>query len=189
MIKMTCDKCKNEVEKITRIEHHEDVYGHGVKILHLTLGASDLCDECLEKFEQLTGVEIQDFMEMSEEDIELALYTFKVGDEVITDDGRVGTITDICTCDKCKERGFYEPRINTEIGIYDIYITDTDKNNGFMSYYKIGDRVFGNVDEKQIDIIKEDIHTRKREIIALEAQLNVLNVLKKEKDNELRCEF
>ena len=182
MIKMVCDKCQKEAEKITRINHYEDVYAHNVKITTFVTSASDLCDVCLEKLKKLPGIEIQDFMQMSDADIELALYTFKVGDEVITADGRVGTITDICTCDKCKERGFYEPRINTETGIYDIWITDTDKNNGFISYYKIGDRVFGNVDEKQIDIIKEDIHTRKHEIIALEAQLNVLEILKKEKE-------
>lgn len=184
MIKMICDKCKREVENLTRLPHHEDAYAGNMKVVSFISGASDLCDECLKKFEQLLEVEIRDFMAMSDEEIELALYTFKVGDEVITDDGRVGTITDICTCDKCKERGFYEPKINTETGIYDIWITDTDKNNGFISYYKIGDRVFGNVDEKQIDIIKEDIHIRKHEIIALEAQLDVLNILKKEKEKK-----
>ena len=183
MIKMYCDKCKSEVQTITRLPHTEAAYAHSVKIMELKIAEYDLCEECLEKFEKL-GVDIDDFMKMSYEEIELALYTFKVGDEVITSDGRVGTITDICTCDKCKERGFYEPRINTETGIYDIWITDTDKNNGFISYYKIGDRVFGNVDEEQIDVIKEDIHTRKHEIIALEAQLDVLKLLKKEKENE-----
>lgn len=182
MIQMICDKCKKEVQTVTRLNHTEDVYGHGVKIMEIPIAAYDLCDECLEKLEKLE-IEVQDFMKMSDEEIELALYMFKVGDTVITDDGRVGTITDICTCDKCKERGFYEPKVTTECGIYDIWITDTDKNNGFISYYQIGDKIFGNVDEKAEERMKEDIHTRKSEIISLEAQLNVLNILKKEKDN------
>lgn len=190
MVKFICDKCDKETtgDKIKRIVENEyacDSYGN--KIIGFPKAARDLCEECYEKYQQL-NIDTDDFMKMSDEEIELALYTFKVGDQVITDDGRVGTITDICTCERCKERGFYEPKITTEIGLYDIWMTDTDKNNGFISYYKIGDRVFGNVDEKQIDIIKENIHTRKHEIIALEAQLDVLEILKKEKDNEKSCQ-
>lgn len=183
MVKFYCDKCGKETtgDKIKRVI--EDQYAcdaRGNKLMRFPKATYDLCEECLGKYEKL-NIEIQDFMTMSDEDIELALYTFKVGDEVITDDGRVGTITDICTCEKCKERGFYEPKVTTETGIYDIYITDTDKNNGFISYYKIGDKVFGNVDEKAEKRIKEDIHTRKSELIALETQLDVLSILKKEK--------
>lgn len=36
-------------------------------------------------------------------------YNFKVGDKVVTVYGETGVIVDICTCDNCKERGFYEP--------------------------------------------------------------------------------
>lgn len=190
MIKFICDKCDKDTsgDKIKRvIENAHARDSRGAKLVGFPAAVHDLCEECYKKYEQL-NIDIADFMEMSDEDIELALYTFKVGDQVITDDGRVGTITGICTCDKCKERGFYEPKVTTEAGIYDIWITDTDKNNGFISYYKIGDKVFGNVDEKAEERIKEDIHTRKHEIIALEAQLNVLNILKKEKDNEKSCQ-
>lgn len=186
MIKYFCDKCGKEttVDKIKRVLEEEYAYDvNGAKIIGFPTAAYDLCEECLEKYESL-NVEIGDFMAMSDEEIEFALYTFKVGDDVITSDGRVGTITGICTCDKCKERGFYEPKVTTECGIYDIWITDTDKNNGFISYYKIGDKTFGNVDEKAEERIKEDIHTRKSELISLETQLNVLNILKKEKDNQ-----
>ena len=184
MIKMICDKCKKEVEKLTRIEHHEEAKSHGVTIVRFTISASDLCDKCLEKLQQLPGVEIQDFMAMSNEEIELALYTFKVGDMVITDDGRVGTITDICTCDRCKERGFYEPSALMEDGDR-IYITDTDKENGFKCYYQIGDRVFGNLEEGCIERIEQRISRRKSELVALENQLNVIKKLKKEKENEM----
>ena len=64
---------------------------------------------------------------------------FKVGDEVITYDGRVGTITDFCTCSSCKQRSFYEPEIEMKIGSQ-IWMTDTDKDNGFDDFYKIGKR-------------------------------------------------
>ena len=180
---MYCDKCNNEVQQLTSMPDTITAYAGEFPVARFYKGEVQLCDKCLEKLESL-HMDIKDFMTMSDEDIELALYTFKVGDQVITADGRVGTITEICTCERCKERGFYEPRIETEVGLYDIWITDTDKKNGFISYYKIGDRVFGNVDEKQIDVLKEDIHTRKHEIIALEAQLNVLETLKKEKEND-----
>lgn len=186
MIKFICDKCNKETtgDKIKRvIENEYACDSQGNKIVGFPSAAYDLCEECLEKYEKL-NIEIGDFIKMSDEDIELALYTFKVGDQVITDDGRVGTITDICTCEGCKKRGFYEPRVDTEVGLYDIWITDTDKNNGFISYYKIGDKVFGNIDYEKEEIIKEDIHARKSEIISLEAQLNVLKKLKEEKEYE-----
>lgn len=184
MIKIYCDKCGKEttVDKIGRVleqEYARDKFGN--KLMGFLKAAYDLCEECLGKYEKL-NIEVGDFIQMSDEDIEFTLYTFKVGDQVITSDGRVGTITDICTCESCKKRGFYEPRVDTEVGLYDIWITDTDKNNGFISYYKIGDRVFGNIDDKEEERIKEDIHTRKSEIISLEAQLNVLKKLKEEKE-------
>lgn len=185
MIKCYCDKCGIEtaVNKLTRVIEYDyacDLRGN--KLVGFPKAEHDLCEECYEKYKKL-NIDIGDFMAMSDEEIELALYTFKVGDQVITADGRVGTITDICTCEKCKERGFYEPKVTTEIGVYNIWITDTDKNNGFISYYKIGDRVFGNIDEKEERRLEEDIYTRKREIIKLEAQLNVLKELKEEKEN------
>lgn len=72
-------------------------------------------------------------------------YIFHVGDEVITDDGRVGKITSICTCDRCQSRGFYEPTIDFGDGYYN-YITHWDENDGYSRYYKIGDYIFGNLD-------------------------------------------
>ena len=192
MIKMICDKCKLEVDKLTRIEYGEDAYGHGVKIGYFPIGAYDLCDKCLEKLQRLE-VEIRDFMAMSDEEIELALYTFKVGDRVITSTGEVGTITNICTCNKCKERGFYEPEVKTEIGNYKIYITDNDKRVNFRSFYQIGDHIFGNIDEDyllhNIESKKGDINNAHKELIELEDQLEVLKKIKKEKDKELGCSF
>ena len=77
-------------------------------------------------------------------------YTFHVGDEVITDDGRVGKITSICTCDRCKTRGFYEPTVDFHDG-YHNYITHWDYENDFYGYYKIGDYVFGNLDLESVE--------------------------------------
>ena len=64
-------------------------------------------------------------------------YIFHVGDEVITDDGRVGKIASICTCERCEARGFYEPTVVFS-DKYDNYITHWDYENEFFGYYKIG---------------------------------------------------
>ena len=184
MIKYYCDKCGKETtgDKIQRvIQYIHAVDSRGNKLAEFPRAAYDLCEECHSKYDKL-DLEIKDFMEMSDEEIELALYTFKVGDKVITDDGCIGTITDICTCEPCKKRGFYEPRVKLEVGLDGIWITDTDKNNGFANFYSIGDQVFGNIDEKCIDRIKEQISDRRREIVELEAQLNVVETLKEEKE-------
>ena len=183
MIKCFCDKCEKRItDKIPmKVVQTANVYDAQGEVMLTEIDTiHDLCEECYEKYKKL-DVDTKDFMAMSDEEIELALYTFKVGDQVITDDGRVGTIYDICTCDKCKERGFYEPKVKTEVGLYDIWITNMDKHNSFKSFYKIGDKVFGNIDEKEEKRLEEDIYTRKHEIISLEAQLNMLSILKKEK--------
>jgi hypothetical protein len=141
-----------------------------------------MCDTCyalLESIKDKINIyvtsEVEKFCNMTDEEIELLRYTFKVGDEVITDDGRVGVITDICDCERCKERGFYEPVVEMKIGSQ-IYITDTDKKNGFISYYKIGDRVFGNIDDKYLH---SHLKTYTEAIKEIEAQLNVIEGLKK----------
>ena len=107
---------------------------------------------------------------------------FKVGDEVLTSTGQVGRITDICTCDKCKERGFYEPKVEVEIGSGVIYITDNDKRVNFRSFYKIGDQVFGNIDEEDllydIESTKEQVKKLQLKLIEFEAQLDVVKKIK-----------
>lgn len=126
------------------------------------------CDRC---GKETNGVHICETCESNE-----LTQGFKVGDEVITDDGRVGTIIDICTCDRCKGRGFYEPRVEMKIGSQ-IYITDTDKENGFISYYKIGDKVFGNIYDKYL---LGHMETYKEAIKEIEAQLDVIKKLREE---------
>lgn len=108
-----------------------------------------LCDEC--EYEELTC-------------------GFKVGDEVITSNGCVGTITDICTCRRCKERGFYEPEIKMKLGPQ-IYMTDHAKKNGFEDYYKIGNKVFGNIND---EYLLNRMKSLKKEMQEVEARLNVI---------------
>lgn len=186
MIKFICDKCEKEkpIDKMKRVIQEEYAYANNVKVLSFPVAAHDLCEECHEKYEKL-NIDIKDFMEMSNEEIELALYTFKVGDKVITSTGEVGTITSICTCDACKKRGFYEPQVETEIGNYRIYITDNDKRVNFRSFYQIGDHIYGNIDEDyllhNIESKKADIKQAQKELIELDCQLDVVKKLKEEK--------
>jgi hypothetical protein len=127
------------------------------------------CDRC---GKETNGVHICDECEHGE-----LTCGFKAGDEVITDDGRVGIIKDICDCEHCKKRGFYEPIVEMKLGSQ-IYITDTDKANGFISYYKIGDRVFGNIDDKYL---WDHLKTYQEAIKEIEAQLDVINGLRENK--------
>ncbi len=183
MIKYFCDRCgkeesKGEIRTIQRYAYD----GLGNKIVWMR--NDHLCKECDEKFmaihDKLKNEE--DIFDMTDEDIELLRYTFKVGDQVITDDGRIGTVTDICTCESCKKRGFYEPRVELEIGVWDIWITDTDKRNGFVNFYKIGDQVFGNLDEdfvkKVIDGCEQTIDEEQEKKKKLKTQLKIIKALK-----------
>lgn len=121
---------------------------------------SHICEEC--KAKQLT-------------------YDFKIGDKVITSDGREGVIQQICTCHKCKERGFYEPVALMDDG-ENLYITVYCKECGFDEFFQIGDYVFDNIDE---DIVRSWITGCERKLKQLNKQLALIEVLKyaKEKNN------
>lgn len=163
MIKVFCDKCGKEItDKVNTVKEEAEAVSDGRVVCKFTSDSYQCCDECMEN-ELSCG--------------------FKIGDEVISSTGEVGRITDICTCDKCKERGFYEPTVEVEIGNCSIYITDTDKRNGFSSFYKIGDQVFGNIDEDavkdSIKSVKEQIKKLQYELIELTSQLEVVKMLKR----------
>jgi hypothetical protein len=159
MNKFYCSKCGKEITNNARniIEEFEakDISGHTIATFR-----KFICDEC--KYNGLTC-------------------GFKVGDEVITSTGQVGKITDICDCDRCEERGFYEPTVETETGDR-IYITDNDKRVNFRSFYKIGDNIYGNIDE---DVLLDQIKSTSQQIIELRdritnyyVQLNTIRELK-----------
>lgn len=155
MIKYFCDRCGKEiVGKVNEYTDTTEAINHYTqKVVATWKSVEHICDECEQK-ELTCG--------------------FKVGDEVITDDGRVGIITDICNCERCKKRGFYEPRVEMKLGSQ-VYITDTDKENGFISYYKIGDKVFGNIDDQYLySHLKEYTEAIKE----IEAQLDVIKGLR-----------
>lgn len=59
------------------------------------------------------------------------------GDFVETVDGRVGYIKSICRCEKCRERGFYEPTVHFTDGEEDC-ITKYEAETGFKGYKRIG---------------------------------------------------
>ena len=157
--KVICDKCGKEITDHANVVPKRATDGRGVVLFDC--GTDLYCDECMK--DDLT-------------------YGFKVGDQVITSTGQVGKIIDICTCDSCKERGFYEPKVEVEIGSEKIYITDNDKRVNFRSFYKIGDKVFGNIDEKDllyaIESTKEAIRKLQLKLIDFEAQLLVVQKLK-----------
>ena len=173
MIKYFCDRCGEEVKREIR---YIDVYaydGLGTPIAYG--GCKHICEECGTKLDAIEDKieHEEDFLNMTDEDIELLRYTFKVGDKVITSDGRTGTITDICHCDKCKKRGFYEPTV--EIGNHTDYITISDKESDFVSYYSIGDMVFGNLDEQYVTYQINDAWEKHNRLIK---QLGLIKTLK-----------
>ena len=69
-------------------------------------------------------------------------YEFRVGDEVETVDGMSGKIVSICHCERCAERGFFEPKWETLDGKYSDYITVNQLNLGFPYYRRIGKYVW-----------------------------------------------
>jgi hypothetical protein len=173
MIKYFCDRCGKEPKERASIIPIYAYDGLGNKIV--SFYGKHLCEECSAKLDEIKDQlkYEEDIFDMTDEDIELLRCTFKVGGQVITSTGEVGTITSICTCDRCKERGFFEPEVETEIGNSTIWITDNDKRVGFRSFYKIGNRTFGNIDE---DCVVRSIANTNSRIIELEEDLKQYNM-------------
>lgn len=167
MIKVYCDKCGKEITgNVNTVTEETEAFDIENKLITTFKNTMHYCDEC--QYEDLTC-------------------GFKVGDQVITDDGRVGTIISICDCESCKKRGFYEPNVKMEIG-EQVWITDTDKRKGFDRFYKIGNQVFGNLDEQYVlDSIsrkKDQIHDMQVELIDLKSQLEVVKRFKRRNKDE-----
>ena len=77
-------------------------------------------------------------------------YEFNIGDLVITIEGVKGKITSICTCDRCEERGFYEPFWAGEDDDYERCISKFTAETGFNGFYQIGKYRFNDFDKSEV---------------------------------------
>ena len=68
----------------------------------------------------------------------------RVGDKVITADGRVGRVTSVCECAECAKRGFFEPTYKITGDADENYIMIGQYQAGFPDFYLIGKNFFGN---------------------------------------------
>lgn len=183
MIKYFCDRCGKETKKEARFIPKDVARGGISNSVMFVFDNGILCEKCAEKFDAIKDKlkHEEDIFNMTEEEIRLLRCSFKVGDKVITADGRTGTITSICTCERCKERGFYESEV--DFGDYTDYIMISDKEDGFKSYYQIGDRVFGNLDEESVIKELEEIGERYNKLIKQQGMIHLLRY-KKEYNND-----
>ena len=176
MIKYFCDRCGKE----TKIAITMPIYVHDGKGNVINqIDSKDICEDCAKKLAEVKDELVkkhylQDFLLMSDEDIELLRYVFKVGDKVIASDGLTGIVKEVCTCSECKRRGFYELTVEMEDGSVD-YVMVTDKKRGFDAYYSIGDRIFGNLDEAYVTNQMNDAWNKHAQLIK---QLGLIKTLK-----------
>lgn len=175
MIKYFCDRCGKETKKNTMVVQKEVARGGISNSVMFVFDTGMLCEECAEKFDAIKDKleYVEDIFNMTDEEISSLRCVFKVGDKVITSDGRTGTITSICDCERCKKRGFYEPEV--DFGDYTDYIMISDKEDGFKSYYQIGDRVFGNLDEESVS---KEIDECDKRVLKLYEQLGTIQKLR-----------
>ena len=114
-------------------------------------------------------------------------YEFRVGDEVETVDGMSGKIVSICHCERCAERGFFEPRWETSDGEYSDYITINQANRGFPYYRRIGKYVWNhdaNEEKSTKNIFKKENNKMKeikltidgKEVQLSDEQLKMLGI-------------
>ena len=103
-------------------------------------------------------------------------YVFNIGDEVITVEGVRGKIVDICRCERCLDRGFCEPRWADETG-EEWYITISDANQAFSSFYKIGRYHFSPFDK---DKVEKDIAHFESIVNDLEKRLEFMDEIERQ---------
>ena len=168
MIKYFCDRCGKETE------HGIKCIRDGKDLIHMCYDCHSLLVSIKDKIDIYKTSDVEKFCNMSDEDIELLRYTFKVGDKVITSEGLTGVVKEVCTCSECKRRGFYELTVEMEDGSTE-WIMRTDQERGFNKYYSIGNRVFGNLDE---EYVRKEIDECKQRTLQLYNQLNTIHVLK-----------
>lgn len=105
-------------------------------------------------------------------------YAFKIGDEVIDTYGVKGVITDICECDRCKQRGFFELEWAVDDEYH--YITDHMAKNGFVDFYKIGEYRFSPFEKK---FVEDEIEFTEEALAELRKQLQLIEELEKAEEN------
>ena len=182
MIKYFCDRCGKETKKNAKVVQKEVARGGISNSVMFVFDTGMLCEECAEKFDAIKDKleYVEDIFNMTDEEIASLRCVFKVGDKVITSDGRTGTITSICDCDRCKGRGFYEPTVTFEDGTTD-YIMISDKNNGFKSYYSIGNKIFGNLDEESVNKEIDECEKRQWQLFKQWSEIHKLKIIHQHK--------
>lgn len=103
-------------------------------------------------------------------------YIFNVGDEVITVEGERGHVTYVCHCERCLDRGFFEPSWEDETGEMH-YISKYEAENGFNYYYKVGNYRFNSFDKYAVN---KKIARHKSALEQLEKQLRFIEEVEKE---------
>lgn len=117
----------------------------------------------------------------------------KVGDFVMTVDRlSIGRIKNFCTCDMCRERGFYEPIIDNP----DMFITNYDKEQKYHGYIissnllniiKAGDYVNG---EKVSDVMDDGVLTEAITSAGIDGRIiyydDILDIVTKEQFDNVR---
>ena len=107
-------------------------------------------------------------------------YEFAIGDKVVTIYGEVGHIVDICRCDKCLERGFYEPTWKIDDSGDVDWITINNAERGFDDFHQIGKYRFGHTFNKSV--VRAMIIEEKVELRRLKRRLQVMDELEKERE-------
>ena len=98
---------------------------------------------------------------------------FHEGDFVESSDGKIGYISSICHCDKCKKRGFFEPTITYSDGTTD-YISNYSVKTVSSDYKQIVTQKFSTEDElrNRITTLEKENKELKEEVDNLTIQRN-----------------
>ena len=105
-------------------------------------------------------------------------YEFAVGDKVVTIDGVVGHIVDICRCERCFERGSNELKWVSDNDGDQEWITIHDAERGFDDFHQIGKYRFDHEFDKTV--LRLMIKEKEAELASLKKQLEVMEELEKE---------
>ena len=105
--------------------------------------------------------------------------TFEIGDKVVTTFGEVGHIVDICKCEYCVERGFFEPIWEEDEYGDRHYITCYMADSGFDDFVQIGKYRFDHV--LNTDLAMRTIAHHEKMLARWKKQLTVIDEIEKER--------